>query len=127
MIINHAGVVNRDSAAAERFYRDFLGLPKIKDWVIPSELSGQLFSVSKAMRLISFGLGDQKIEVFIWPGHRQEFPVISHFGLIIDNFEQFIEKAEEYQVEVISGGHDGKQVWFVKDYAGNMIEIKPAS
>ena len=127
MFLNHVGVINRDADEAERFYRDFLGFDKLKDIILSAELSEQVFSVSGEIRMLAFGIGNQKIEVFIYPEYNFPSPNIPHFGLLIDNFSEVLEKAEKNGITVIKGSHKGKTVYFVMDFSGNMIEIKPSS
>ena len=95
--------------------------------MLSAELSEQLFSVSEEIRLLAFTMGDQKIEVFICPDYRPPYPDIPHSGLLVDNFTQVLEKAEKNGVTVIKGSHTGKTVYFVKDFSGNMIEIKQSA
>lgn len=127
MFLNHIGVINKNAEEAERFYQGFLGLDKQKDLILPPELSEELFSVKGEIRLMAFGMGDQKVEVFIYPYYNLPSPNIPHMGLLVDNFQEIIDKAGKNGVRVIKGSHNEKTVYFIMDFSGNMIEIKPSS
>ena len=127
MFLNHIGIINKSADEAERFYHDFLGLDKQKDYILPHELSEELFSVTEDIRLLAFGMGDQKIEIFIYPEYSPPSPNIPHPGLLVDNFTEILEKAGKSGIRVIKGRHKEKTVYFIMDFSGNMIEIKPSS
>lgn len=127
MFLNHVGVVNRTAEEAERFYGRFLGMHIVKDFVVSAELSDALFSVHEDIRMMVFGTGDQKVEVFIYPRYVRESPAIAHFGLFVDNFDELLKRADNHGVKVVTGSQQEKTVYFVKDFSGNMVEIKPSS
>jgi catechol 2,3-dioxygenase-like lactoylglutathione lyase family enzyme len=127
MVLNHVGIVNSTAEEAERFYGDFFGMTLIKDYMVPPTLSDALFAVSEGIRMMVFGAGDYKVEVFIHPDHRRGSPAIAHFGLLVDNFDELLKRADEHGVTIVIGSHKDKTVYFVKDFSGNMVEIKPSS
>ena len=124
MFLNHAGVINKNEEDAVRFYKDFLGLEITKEWVVPAELSGQLFAISRDIRMLVFEKEGTKIEVFISPEYRNATPDINHFGILVDNFSEIVEKVPQAGVELITGKTKDKTVYFIKDFSGNLIEIK---
>ena len=124
MLLNHAGVVNKSREEALRFYRDFLGFAVIKESVISKELSGQLFSVDRDVTMLAFGKNGVKIEVFICPECGLPSPDLRHIGLLLENFAEVMEKARPAGVGVITGKTKDKTVYFIRDFSGNLIEIK---
>jgi catechol 2,3-dioxygenase-like lactoylglutathione lyase family enzyme len=124
MLINHIGVVNRSDREAVSFYKGFLGLEKTREFIVAPELSSQLFSVTREIPCLVFEKAKIKIEVFIDPDFILPSPNVSHIGFWVDNVEQLIEDAAANNVEVITGSHQQKTVYFVKDFSGNLIEIK---
>ena len=123
MLLEHIGIVNRDKKQAELFYEEFLGLEKIREFTVPKELSYQLFLIPEDIKVIVFEKDDVKIEVFIL----KEFtPVnISHSCLYLKNFSKILKRAEKYGVEIIKGKTKEKTIYFIKDFSGNLFEIKP--
>lgn len=124
MLINHAGVINTNEKDAVRFYRDFIGLEIIKEYIVPAELSEQIFAVAQDIKMIVFGKDGTKIEVFIFPQYTPATPDISHIGFLLDNFSEIIEMAPKAGVDLIVGKTRDKTVYFLKDFSGNLIEIK---
>jgi catechol 2,3-dioxygenase-like lactoylglutathione lyase family enzyme len=118
-------MVNRTEDEAVRFYQEYLGLEKIRDFVVGQELAMQLFSLSQEIKVLVFGKDDVKIEIFIIPDYTPPSPRIGHFCLYIDRFSELIERSKVSGVTVIRGSHQDKTVYFLKDFSDNMIEIKP--
>ena len=126
MLLNHVGVVNRSEEDALRFYKDFLGLELTKEYVVPAELSAQIFFVTRDIKMLVFEKQGAKVEVFIYPEYEQSLPVINHFGLLLDNFSEMVENAPGAGVELIIGKTGEKTVYFIRDFSGNPVEIKQA-
>lgn len=124
MLLNHVGIINESEEKAVRFYHDFLGFKKTREFTVSSELSEQLFSASWEIKVLVFERDGIKLEVFICPECRQPFPNYSHIGFLLDDFHVIKEKAQQMGV-LIEGRTDEKTVYFLKDFSGNLIEIKP--
>jgi catechol 2,3-dioxygenase-like lactoylglutathione lyase family enzyme len=123
MLLNHVGIINRNEDQAARFYGDFLGLDLTKEALLARELSEQLFSVSQEIKMMVFEKEGIKVEVFI-TDFKPAVPDIAHFGIFIDNLSEITEKARGADVELITGKHKEKTVYFLRDFSGNLIEIK---
>lgn len=123
MLLNHIGIINKNEELAIRFYKDFLGLEKTKEVILSPELSKQLFSLSQEIKVLVFEKDGIKIEVFI-SDFKHAQPDLAHFSIMLDNFTEITEKAKQSNVDIIIGKHKEKTVYFIKDYCGNLIEIK---
>ena len=123
MELNHIGITNKSEKQALQFYQDFLGLEKTREILLAPELSEQLFSLSQEIKVLVFEKPGIKIEVFI-SDFQHANPNFSHFGLMVDNFSEVTEKARRSHVDLIVGKHKEKSVYFLKDFSGNLIEIK---
>ena len=126
MELNHLGVTNKNAEQAIRFYQDFLGLEKTREILLPPELSEQLFSLAQEIKVLVFEKTGIKIEVFI-SDFQHANPNFTHFGIMLDNFSEVTEKAQRSHVDLIIGKHKDKTVYFLKDFSGNLIEIKQKS
>ncbi len=126
MELNHIGITNKSEDHALKFYRDFLGLEKTREILLPPELSNQLFSLSQEIKVLVFEKPGIKIEVFI-SDFKHACPNFTHFGMMIDSFSEIAEKAQRFDAELIEGKHKDKTVYFLKDFSGNLIEIKQKS
>jgi catechol 2,3-dioxygenase-like lactoylglutathione lyase family enzyme len=126
MLLNHVGLINRSEEEAIRFYRDFLGFEKTRDFLVSPDLSGQLFAVSQEVKVLVFEREGIKVEVFITDTLLPS-PDFRHIGLMLKDFSEIIEKAPQAGVELITGTTKDKTVYFLKDFSGNLIEIKRVS
>ncbi len=126
MELNHIGITNKNELQAIQFYQDFLGLEKTREMLLAPELSGQLFSLFQEIKVLVFEKPGLKVEVFI-SDFQHANPNFIHFGLMLDNFTEITEKAQRSHVEIIVGKHKEKTVYFLKDFSGNLIEIKQKS
>jgi methylmalonyl-CoA/ethylmalonyl-CoA epimerase len=123
MKLNHIGIINKSEEQALKFYKDFLGLEKTKEILLSPELSKQLFSLSQEVKVLVFEKYGIKIEVFI-SDFQLAHPNFTHFGIMLDNFSEITEKAKRSNVDIIIGKHKEKTVYFLKDFSGNLIEVK---
>ena len=124
MLLNHVGIINKSEEEATRFYGDFLGFEITKRSVIPAELSDQLFAVPRDTDMMVFERNGIKIEVFIAADYVLSRPDMNHIGLYLDNFSEIVDKAPQAGVELVIGKTIEKTVYFIRDFAGNLIEIK---
>jgi len=124
MLLNHVGVINTKREDAVRFYKDFLGFDLTREVSVSRDLSQQLFAVAMDIPMMVFEKDAVKIEVFIYPESKQPSPDIKHFGLLLENFSEVIEKAPGVGIELITGKTKDKTVYFIKDLSGNLIEVK---
>ncbi len=124
MLLNHVGLTNKNEEDAVRFYRDFLGFELTRKSVVPATLSEQLFSVSGDLGMLVFEKEGIKIEVFITPAYTLPGPDINHIGFLLDNFQEILERAPHAGVKLIIGKTKDKTVYFVRDFSGNLIEVK---
>lgn len=124
MLLNHVGIINKSEEEARGFYKDFLGLEIIKEYVVPAGLSEQIFSVSRDIKMLVFEKFGVKIEVFISSDYTPASPDFNHIGLLLDNFSEIVEKAPQAGIDLIIGKTKDKTVYFIKDFSGNLIEIK---
>jgi methylmalonyl-CoA/ethylmalonyl-CoA epimerase len=124
MVLNHLGIMNGSVEQAELFYRDFLQFDKTREFIVHSELSMQLFDLSREMRVLVFERDGIKLEVFICPECRPPSPDLSHTGLLLDDLSATVERAKKAGVRHIVGKTGEKTVHFIRDFFGNLIEIK---
>ncbi|MEW6599704.1 MAG: VOC family protein [Nitrospirota bacterium] len=124
MLLNHVGLTNKSEEDAVLFYRDFLGFELTRKSVVTKTLSEQLFSVQGDLGMLVFEKDGIKIEVFISPAYTLPAPDINHIGLLLNNFWEVVEKAPQAGVKVIIGKSKDKTVYFIRDFSGNLIEIK---
>jgi catechol 2,3-dioxygenase-like lactoylglutathione lyase family enzyme len=126
MLFHHVANINKNEKDALAFYQDFLGLKKVREYTVSPQLGEQLFSLSREMNVITFEKENVRIEIFICPDFNLPSPNIPHFALHFENFNEFLDNAKKAQVPIITGMKKDKKVYFIKDYSGNLIEVKQA-
>jgi catechol 2,3-dioxygenase-like lactoylglutathione lyase family enzyme len=124
MILDHVGIVNKDEGSADHFYRDLLGLEKIRESSVSAELAEQLFSFRKEIKMLVYGKEELKVEIFIIPGFSLPSPPVPHFCLMVPDRPGLLEKAKGEGLKVIAAERGGRTVYFVEDFSGNRIELK---
>lgn len=125
MQFNHLGLVCRSEKNSDRFYRDLLGMEKLQSKVLPAEMSYQIFGLKNEYRLINYGKDNLNFEIFI--SSRQDFvpKQLGHLCLEIEDLPTFLQECEEYGVEINRiPKQDQSFLTFVKDFDGNLFEIK---
>ncbi len=125
MVLDHVGIMNEDEEGAVRFYRDILGLEKIRESSVSPELARQLFSIDREIRMLVYGKENLMVEIFIMPGFNRRSPSVSHFCLRLPDLASLLEKAKKEGAKVISAERGGRTVTFVEDFSGNRVELKP--
>ena len=124
MVLDHVGIINEDEDGAVRFYRDILGLKKIKESSVSANLAGQLFSIDREIKMVVYGKENLMVEIFIVPDFSPPSPPVPHFCLQVPDPAALLEKAKKEGVKVISAERGGRTVYFVDDFFGNRIELK---
>ena len=124
MLLNHIGIVNAREEHAGRFYGEFLELDKSREYTVPSELSEQLFNLSSDIKAVVYEKQGIRFEIFIYPDSVPVTSEIRHAALFVDDLTAFLDRARQFKVKHIIGKTSEKTVHFIKDYSGNMIEVK---
>ncbi len=124
MVLDHVGIMNEDEDGAVRFYRDILGLKKIKESSVSANIAGQLFSIDREIRILVYGKENLMVEIFIVPDFSRPSPPVPHFCLQVPDLAALLEKVKKEGVKVISAERGGRTVYFVDDFFGNRIELK---
>ncbi len=124
MVLKHIGITNGSEEKAVSFYAGFLGLEKTREFLVDAGLSEQIFSVSRGIKVLVFEGRGTKIEVFICPDCLPPLPDFRHTGFLVEDLAEILDKARGSGVEVMEGRSGEKVVHFLKDFSGNLIEIK---
>jgi len=129
MNLNHVALAVSSKENAEHFFGRLLGLEVIRTQKIPADLSRRLFDVDAEYSVILYGNEDFRVEVFIphkgAPGP-QPGPV-AHLCLELTEREAWLDRAAASGLEVRRAQKGESLVVFVKDFDGNLYEIKEKS
>ena len=124
MKLNHVALVCSSEQRADDFYQGVLELKRIRSFVLPRELARQIFEIDDECRVLVYGDSRFAAEVFLAkpaPGRGTSF---EHIGIEVKNIEEFVKRCEAMQVEVNRVPKGDRLLTFVKDYDGNLFEIK---
>ena len=121
-IVQHVALQYNNRKKAETFFTKILGLPLTKTFTVPKELSDAIFKIKEETIVDVYSNEKAYFEIFITKiqtNHGYE-----HIGIEINDKEEFIKLCKNYDIEPIFVEKGEKTLLFVKDYAGNLFEIK---
>jgi len=121
-MLRHVAItVNRESDI-NRFYEGILGFSEVRRFILPDDLSDQLFGISDATEVVLLNSGDIYLEVFL--SERKIEPVYSHICISLQNRIDVMQKAElnGYSVTIVERTSKEDLV-FLRDGTGNSFEL----
>ena len=136
MQILHVGLACRSEVESDRFYQDLLGLSKQDPKTLSRDLAHAIFGVDRELTMINYVGDDVHFEIFITDtagdtardtaGDTPRDPSgpIAHTCLAVDDLEEFLARCRTLDVEVARIPRGNYTVTFIKDYAGNLFEVK---
>jgi catechol 2,3-dioxygenase-like lactoylglutathione lyase family enzyme len=120
--IDHVALQCKNRNDAIIFYRDVLDLSLIKSFSLNEELSKSIFSINKSVEVLVFQGDNCKFEIFITDINlKLNF---NHICIFIDDVEGFFKKCNENNLKPFKVVKGEKELLFVKDFYGNLFEIK---
>ena len=127
--IDHIGLWTDNTSRLINFYEKKLGFRVMSSQRLSSDIVKKIFGFNTTCcfyRLKSDGLF---LEIF--EPHKKSsidkpkfIKGIHHFGLVVENRENFIKKASKQKIKIVRVKRNGHFVYFIRDPDGNMIEIR---
>lgn len=124
MKIHHVALVSRSEENSDRFYRGLLGFEKIRSFTVSAELAGGFFGYDSSLRAMTYVKGEVTFEVFVVKEGATIHPRLHHVGLEVEGRGRFLEKCREMQVEIMEIPKEERIITMIKDFDGNLFEIK---
>jgi len=125
MKLIHVALACRSEQNSDRFYRDLLGLPKIRSKTIPPSLAKQIFGREEEFRVIDYADESLHFEIFVDPQRGSEQGRLEHVCLEIADLEVFLRNCRTAGAPVLQTLRDaGGLITFVSDDDGHLYEIK---
>jgi hypothetical protein len=121
-IIQHVAMQYKNRKQAETFFTKILGIPFIKTFTVSKELSDSIFGLKEEVIVDVYSDEKAYFEIFITKIKRKHG--FEHIGLEIKDKEEFIKRCKSYDIEPLYVKKGEKILLFIKDYAGNIFEIK---
>jgi len=120
--LHHIAVNCSDRKKAERFFTKILEIPKVKTFDLSADLSDKIFGIRRSVTVDVYDNGVSRFEVFITDtGSTRGY---DHMCVVVNNREAFLRRCKTYGVEPLVLEKNGKTLVFVKDFAGNLYEVK---
>ena len=124
MRLHHVACVCSSLENAARFYEEILGLKKIKTASLNKELTEQIFDISLECEMVTYGNDHFNIEIFVDPHGPKDIVGFGHFCLQVGDREELLRICESAGLPVKRVPKGDSVVMFIKDFDGNLIEIK---
>ena len=126
MILRHVAVICSSEKNSDRFYQNLLGLEKSEPKILPKSLSKAIFNVDAELMMINYQGKQVHFEIFITGQSMQDDRKIEHVCLEVDDLNDFLEKCRDLDVEISQIPKGDRTLTFIRDYDGNLFEIKQA-
>jgi catechol 2,3-dioxygenase-like lactoylglutathione lyase family enzyme len=124
MKVSHLGLACRSEESAERFYEKFLGMKKLDRKTVPASLAGAFFGIPSDLAVLNYVRDDVYFEVFLHEGERPAAGYPAHVCLEVGDLEAFLERARAMEVSVVRAPKGDRWITFIRDFDGNLFEIK---
>ncbi|NIO04379.1 MAG: hypothetical protein GTN74_07100 [Proteobacteria bacterium] len=124
MKIHHIALVCRSEESSDRFYQDLLGFEKIRSSIVSEELSRGFFGFDSSFRAMTYTKDRMTFEVFVIEEAVGMGPRFNHVGFEVEDRAKFLEKCREMHVEIVEIPKGERIITMIKDFDGNLFEIK---
>jgi len=123
--IKHVGIQCNDRESARIFFKEILGLDFKKTFSISNDLSNNLFGIAQDVTIDVYENDHSYFEVFITKNNTKN--KYQHICIEIENKNQLIDKCKGHGLEPIVVDKNGKTLLFIRDFSGNLYEVKQRS
>ena len=118
----HVALQYKDRKQAEIFFTKVLELSLKKTFNLSEELSYQIFGKKEDVIVDVYANDYTYFEIFITKTKIKH--CYEHTCIEINNKEKFIYRCKKYGIEPIFIKKETKTLLFIRDFAGNLYEIK---
>ena len=125
VLIQHVALCMDSKDHARSFYQDVLQAELIKEFEISKSLINEIFSITvnvNKIKVMVFETENLIFEVFINPGIMNNS--FNHVCISVDNLSGFLNQCKNMNLSIFKIPKDDKNLIFIKDYSGNLFEIK---
>ena len=118
--LQHVALQNTNKKKTEIFFKKILGLQHIKTFTLTKEVTNEIFGINIDVQV--YNNGKTQFEIFITKNQKDYG--FEHTCIEINNKEEFIKRCKKYDIKLIFIKKGEKTLLFVKDFSGNLFEIK---
>ncbi len=127
MNLLHVGLTCSSEEKADAFYADLLGLEKLAPKILPAEIAGAIFGIASELKVMNYISESTHFEIFIFSIHKNHPVQIEHICLEVEKLEEFLQKCRGVNAHIIQVPKGDSLVTFIRDFDGNLFEIKERS
>ena len=124
MKLNHVALICSSEENADRFFKGILGLEKIKTSDLERALSEQLFGVDRESRILLYGNEAYRVEVFVDTRSSGKNAPFAHLCVEVKEREEFLGRCRKASLDIRRVQKGESHVVFIRDFDGNLFEIK---
>ena len=124
MILRHVALTCSSEKNSDRFFKNLLGLEKSEPKTLPSSLSRAIFNVDSKLLMINYLSEHAHFEIFIIGHSMNLVRHLAHICLEVDDLQGFLKKCRDLEVEVSQIPKGDRTLTFIRDFDGNLFEIK---
>jgi len=122
MKLEHIAIAVSNSSEIKDFYKGFLGMEEVRNFVLNEDLSQKIFGIPKETLVVLLQKEDLVLEVFLLDEPLKKG--FNHICFTISDREELVKAAGQNDYEVIRIERDYSDLIFIKDHSGNTFEIK---
>jgi len=119
--LDHIALQFKDKESANNFFIDFLNMNLLKSFNITSTLSKSIFGIDDEVEILVYSNNDVKFEVFI--SNKTYLSTFNHVCIEVNDKKEFKNHCKKFEIEPIIIDKNGKKLFFIKDFSGNLYEI----
>jgi catechol 2,3-dioxygenase-like lactoylglutathione lyase family enzyme len=122
--LNHIALWSSSEKNANTFFTDLLGFTFLYKFHATRTIIEDIFSINRPMNILVFGNDSLKIEIFINDQLQYDHHPINHICLNVDNIDDIFNRAKQYKLPRKVIKRDNRNIFFIKDFDGNLFELK---
>jgi catechol 2,3-dioxygenase-like lactoylglutathione lyase family enzyme len=124
MLLRHMALTCSSEKKSDRFYKNLLGLQKSEPKILPIPLSKAIFNVDSELMMINYQSEQVHFEIFITDHSISDGRHIEHVCIEVDDLQNFLTKCRDLEVEIFQIPKGDRTLTFIRDYDGNLFEVK---
>jgi catechol 2,3-dioxygenase-like lactoylglutathione lyase family enzyme len=124
MILRHVALTCSSEQNSDRFFKNLLDLEKSEPKILQRPLSKAIFNVDAELMMINYRGEQVHFEIFITGQSVNRVEQIGHVCLEVEDLNAFLNECHHLEIEVTQVPKGDRTVTFIRDYDGNLFEIK---
>jgi catechol 2,3-dioxygenase-like lactoylglutathione lyase family enzyme len=124
MKLRHVALTCSSEKNSDRFFKNLFGLQKSEPKILPRSLSKAIFNLDSELMMINYRSDAVHFEIFIAADPKTSIKNIAHVCLEVGDLETFLKKCRDLDVEMSLIPKGDRTLTLIRDYDGNLFEIK---